>query len=52
MCEAVMKVLSLVVISCVLNQNCGHWLFEAALRFIIFDICELYDELANYIYFL
>jgi hypothetical protein len=34
-CEALMKVMSLVVISCVLNQNCGHWLFEDALKFII-----------------
>lgn len=46
-CEVVMKVLSLVVISCVLNQNCGHWLFEDALKFIIFDTCELHDELVN-----
>jgi hypothetical protein len=46
-CEAVMKVLSLVVMSCVLNQNCGHWLFEDALKFLIFDTCELHDEVAN-----
>ncbi len=49
--EVVMKVLSLVVISCVLNQNCEHWFFEDAFKFNIFDICELHDELANWIIF-
>jgi hypothetical protein len=46
-CEVVMKVLSLVVINCVLIQNCGDWLFEDALKFIVFDTCELHDEIAN-----
>jgi hypothetical protein len=34
-----------------LNQKCEHWLFEDALKFNIFDICELHDELANWIIF-
>jgi len=43
----VMKVLSPIVISCVLNQNCEHWLLMDALQFVITRAHEFHDDIAN-----
>jgi hypothetical protein len=43
----VVKVLSLIVTSFDLNQNCKHWLFKDALQFIITKACEFHDDIVN-----
>jgi hypothetical protein len=43
----VMKVLSPIVTGCVLNQSYGHWLFEAALQFVITKAHEFCDDVVN-----
>jgi hypothetical protein len=46
-CEMVVKMLSLIVISCVLNQSRKHWLLGDALQFIITKTCEVHDEVGH-----
>jgi len=46
-CEVVVKMLSLIVISYVLNQSCKHWLLGDALQFIITKTCEVHDEVVH-----
>jgi hypothetical protein len=43
----VVKVLSLIVIGCVLNQSCGHWLLKDALQFVITKAHEFRDDVVN-----
>ncbi len=42
-CEAIMKVLSQFVSSCVFNQSHGHWLLANALQFVI-SIVGTFEE--------
>lgn len=46
-CDMVVKVLSPIVIGCVLNQNRRHWLFRDALQFVITRAHEFHDDVAN-----
>jgi hypothetical protein len=44
-CEIVVKIMSPIVISNVLNKNCEHWLLGDALQFVIIKI----HEFCNYV---
>jgi len=46
-CDMVVKVLSLIVTGCVLNQNCEHWLLMDALQFVIIRAHGFHDDIAN-----
>jgi hypothetical protein len=46
-CEAVVKVLSSIMIGCVLNQSHKHWLLGDALQFIITKTHEVCDEIGH-----
>jgi hypothetical protein len=43
----VFKVVSPIVISCVLNQSHGHWLLRDALQFGITKAHEFHDDIIN-----
>jgi hypothetical protein len=43
----VVKVVSPIVTSCVLNQSRGHWLFGDALQFGITKAHEFHDDIVN-----
>jgi hypothetical protein len=45
-CEKVVKVLWLIVYSCVLNQSLAHYLLTHALQFIISTCQNVHEELA------
>lgn len=43
-CDVVVKILSLIMTSYVLNQSCGHYLLGDALQFILTKACEFHDD--------
>jgi hypothetical protein len=48
-CDMVVKVVSPIVTSCVLNQSHGHWLFGDAVQFVITKAHEFCDDIVNLI---
>ncbi len=46
-CEEVPKVLSSIMIRCVMNQSCKHWRLKHVLPYVIFKTREIGDKLAN-----
>jgi hypothetical protein len=46
-CDVVVKILSPIVTSYVLNQSCGHYLLGDALQFILTKACEFHDDVVN-----
>jgi hypothetical protein len=46
--EIVVKVLSLIIINYVINQNCGRYLLKGSIDFVISTCCEI-CELSHHI---
>lgn len=51
MYQTIVKILSPIVISYVLNQSCKHWLLGYALNFVIAKTREFHDEVDNVVVF-
>jgi hypothetical protein len=43
-CEAMVKILSLIVVNGDLNQSCGHWFLGNALQFVIYACHDLHVD--------